>query len=155
MAKISLSKHLRASPERVFAAFTDFGHAAENVRGIVRLEVLTGNEVGVGTRFRETRIVFKKEATEEMAITSFDPPRSYSVGCESHGAVYETTYRFTPEEGGTRVEMEFSARPVTLVAKLLSPLAALMIKACAKAMEEDVDDLRKLVEESPEAVRTA
>jgi len=150
MAKISLSKSLNAPVERVFQAFTDFERAADRIDAIQGLEVLTEGPVGVGTRFRETRIVFKKEATEEMLITGFDAPNSYTVGCESCGAVFETVYRFAPEGPGgaaTRVEVDFVAKPVTLLAKLMSPLSLLMIKSCGKAMEQDMEDLRRVVEE--------
>jgi carbon monoxide dehydrogenase subunit G len=150
MAKISLSKTLSAPVDRVFQAFTEFDRVADRIDAIQSLEVLTDGPTGVGTRFRETRIVFKKEATEEMVITSFDAPHSYTVGCESCGAVFETVYRFLPEGPGgesTRVELDFEAKPVTFFAKLMSPLSALMSKSCAKSMGQDIEDLRKVVEQ--------
>ena len=65
--------------EDVFAVFTDLHRAAERIRGIERLEVLTDGPVGKGTRFRETRIMFRREATEEHRVRrpiSPKPPAS-------------------------------------------------------------------------------
>jgi len=154
MARIRLSKSLHAPVARVFEAFTDFEHAADRIDAIQSLEVLTPGPVGVGTRFRETRAVFKREATEEMLITGFDAPHGYTVGCESCGAVFQTQYRFLPDGAGgerTRVELDFEAKPVSFFARLMSPLTALLIKSCARAMEQDIEDLRRVIEEPPAA----
>lgn len=53
----------------------------------MKIELLTDLPVGEGTRFKETRIMFKREATEEMEFVEFDAPNvytlgSYSCGCE-------------------------------------------------------------------------
>ena len=145
-AKLTLSKHIAAPLERVFSVFTDFAHAAENIRGIKKLELLTHGQIGVGTKFRETRIMFGKSATETMEITDFQPGRSYSFGGQSCGAIYRTRLDFRPEGGGTTVDMEFGATPVSFFAKLMSPLSAFMMKACRKAMEQDLADLKAVAE---------
>lgn len=69
MTPIRMSTTIQAPPERAFAAFADFPHAARSVSGIERIEMLTDGPVGAGTRFRETRIMFGREATEEMKVT--------------------------------------------------------------------------------------
>jgi hypothetical protein len=63
--------------------FTDLDGAAERVDGIQKLEKLTDGPVGLGTRFRETRRMFRKEAAEEMEFTAFEPGRSYGVCCDA------------------------------------------------------------------------
>src|SRR6185436_15068203 len=95
------SIHVAADPARTFATFTDLRNAATNVRGIKKIEVLTEGPIRAGTQFLETRSMFGNEAIETMEITAFDSPRFYSVGCDSYGARFDTTFRFSPEAGGT------------------------------------------------------
>jgi Polyketide cyclase / dehydrase and lipid transport. len=65
---------------------------------------------------------------------------------ESHGMRYRTAHRFVPTGEGTRVEIEFSGRAVSLGAKLLLPLGALMMSACRKALNKDLADLKRAIE---------
>jgi carbon monoxide dehydrogenase subunit G len=146
MKQITTSIVVEAAPERVFAVFADFENAAANVGAIRSLELLGDGPIGVGKRFRETRVVFKKEATEEMEITAFDPPRGYQVSCESCGARFVSDFRFRPEGPGTRVDVDVGAQPLSFAAKLLSPLSGMMLKSCAKAVQGDLEDLRAVCE---------
>jgi len=146
MTTIHLSKHVAAEPERVFAAYADIPNAAKHIEGIIRVEMLTNGPVGVGTRFRETRMMFKKEHNEEMEVTAFSPGRSYSVTCESCGSVTECQFTFSKANGGTQVDMQMTCRPVTLFAKLMYPLGRLMMGSMVKLLEKDLDDVKAVIE---------
>ena len=146
MATITVSKSIAAPSARVFELFADFENAAENVSGIKALELLNDGPVGVGTRFRETRVMFKKEAAEEMEVTAFEPDRSYTVACESCGCAYESRFDFVESGGGTEVTMTMNSRPLTFMAKLMSPLGALMAGTMKKCIDQDMEDLRAIAE---------
>lgn len=142
MAGFSLTKRVTGRPEDVFALYADLRNAADRISGITKLEVLTDGPVGVGTRFRETRVMMGREATEEMEVTAFDPPRSYTVECHSHGTHYLSTFSFAEADSGqTDVTVRFDATPQSLFAKLLSPLAGLMMGTVKKCTQGDLDDL--------------
>lgn len=66
MADISASTHVSAPVERVFEVYTEIHKAAERLPDIIALEVLSEGPFGEGTRWRETRVIMKKKATEEM-----------------------------------------------------------------------------------------
>ena len=146
MASLSITKHIAAPPERVFQLSTALEHWAERISAIVRVSKLTDGPVGAGTRFRETRVVFKKESTEEMEFTAFEPGQSYSVGCESCGCRYDTRFDFVPDQGGTRVEMTLETKPLTFFAKVMSPIGLLMAGSMRKMIEKDLDDLKAAAE---------
>ena len=118
--QVACSEHINASPERVFAASTDVERWPETISAITKTEVLTDGPVGAGTTFRETRVMFGKEASEVMTFARFEPPRGYTLTAESHGCRYETTFTFTPEAGGTRVDMNFRGEPQTFVSKIMA-----------------------------------
>jgi len=148
MAGFTLSKQINASPETVFALFTDLANAPGRIRAITKLEVLTPGPVGAGTRFRETRMMFGRQCTEEMQISAFDPGRGYTVACHSCGAEFRNSFRFTGNCHGTGVEVEMETRARSLVARLMKPLAWLMMRSMKKCIDQDLEDLRRAAESS-------
>lgn len=146
MAQITVNETIEAPVDRVFALFADFHHLAQHIDGIVRSEVLTDGPVGVGTRFRETRVMYGKEATEEMEVTRFEPGESYRVEARSHGAHYISDFRFEPQSDATRVSMTFEVIPESLLARLFSFLSGAMLKSVAKACQQDMQDLKRVAE---------
>lgn len=146
MARFTTTKNINASPDHVFEVFSDLRGAADRISAIKRMEVLTDGPVGVGTRFRETRIMFKREATEEMEVTTFVPGHHYTLHCESCGSTFDTVFRFTPDGSATRVDVEFQCRTVSFFAKIMSPLSSLMMGWCMKAFDKDLEELKKAIE---------
>lgn len=146
MARLMLSKMIEAPRESVFAEFSDFRTVADRLSGVKRCEVLTDGPIRAGTRYRETREMMGKEATEEMEITVFDPPSMYRVEGFSCGARWICDLKFSESAGGTLVEMEFSSRAETLMGKLMSPLGFLMKGAMRKCIEGDLNDLKAHIE---------
>ena len=150
MAHFQMSKTVQAPPDRVFGAFTDLQNAAARIRGISRIELLTPGPVCVGTRFRETRRMFGKEATEEMTVTAYEPPRLYAMGADSCGMRYATTFRFAPDGGGTRVDVEMVATAQTITAKIMGLLMGwIMAPMMRKCFAADMDDMAAAAEGRP------
>ncbi|MCP5022981.1 MAG: SRPBCC family protein [bacterium] len=132
MSEITISTRVAAPIEKVFESFTQLEKAVERVPGITSLEVLTEGPFGEGTRWRETRVMFKKEATEEMWVTGFTPPHSYTVEAESHGMKYSTLFEFKTEGNGTNVCWTFSGQALTFGARIMAPIFNLLMKGTMK-----------------------
>ena len=110
--KLSSTLSIKAPRVDVFSVFSDIPSASERITGIKQLEVLSEAKSGQGVRWRETRVMFGQEATEEMEITRFDEPNSYVVEAESHGTHYTSRFSFVEDGGGaTRVTWEFEGKP--------------------------------------------
>jgi hypothetical protein len=155
MASLTLTRRMHAPVQTVFDVASDLARAAEHIRGILNVELLTPGPVGVGTRWRETRKMMGKEATETLEITAFDQPHSYTVGCSSCGAYMESTFRFVPAGGGaTDVTLDLRCEARSLAARLMSPLTNMMFgKMMRQNMEDDLDDIQR-VAESQTAIAT-
>jgi hypothetical protein len=141
MFELMTSVDVAAPPARVFAVASDLRGAAGRIRGIAKMEVLTDGPVRVGTRFRETRKMFGREATEEMEVVTFDPPRAMAFGCENHGCRYHMEMRCVPKGAGTELQMHFQAEPLTFFARVMGTLMKPMAKKMMSACRKDLDDI--------------
>jgi len=147
MTVITVSTQVAAPIQRTFKVFTEIEKAVERIPDIVSLEVLSDGPFGEGTRWRETRVMFKKEATEEMWVTGFDPPNSYNVDAESHGMRYSTHFSFAADGDGTKVTWAFTCTPLTLMTKIMAPIFNLPMKGMMKkCMRKDLEALRDVCE---------
>ena len=148
MQDVEVRRHVAAPVERVWALATDLEGAPRVVRGIESVEVLTPGPFGVETRWRETRRVFGRSATEEMTVTAVEPHRSYRVEASGPGVTYVSGFAFAPSaDGGTDVTATFGGRPTTTVARVLGALTApLARRAVAKALAQDLEDIATAAE---------
>ncbi|MFI1017559.1 SRPBCC family protein [Streptomyces sp. NPDC020965] len=145
---VVVERRIAAPAERVWRALTDVAGAPDVLSGVESVQLLTDQPFGVGTRWRETRRMFGKAATEEMYVTASEPPRRYVVEADSRGAHYISEFTLdSGEPDRTLVRMAFTAAPSGggpgLLAKLFGGLGA---RAVAKAIERDLADVAAAVE---------
>ncbi len=143
----STDRHIAAPPEALWAILSDLDRWGETITAIKSLEKLTEGPVGPGTRFRETRVMFGREATEVMTIDEFRPPHRMTFVAESHGSKYFSEMRFEPDAGGTRATIAFRAEPQSLGAKVMGVLMGPMMKgSIVKAFDADLEDMQRAAE---------
>ncbi len=153
MTDNAVEKQIRAPREEVFRVASDFAGSADVVGDIVRVEMLTDGPTRVGTRWRETRRMGKREATADLEVTAFDPPRSYSVGCHMAGCRFHSEFTFEELDGGTRVRMTFETHPEAFLAKVFGFALRPMFAGCLKTVAKDFDDLAEVVEKESAGAR--
>jgi uncharacterized membrane protein len=148
MKDVEVRRHVAAPVERVWAVVTDLAGSPQVVRGIDAVEVLTPGEFGVGTRWRETRTMLGRSATEEMTITAVEPQRSYTTEAVRPGVRYVSTVAVAPaDDGGSELTLTFGARPTSTVTRVLGTVTApLGRRAVTKALEKDLVDLAAAAE---------
>jgi uncharacterized membrane protein len=138
---------VNAPQARVFDVFSDLTQAQARVSSIKQLELLTDGPIATGTRWRETRVMFGKEAKEEMEIAGFFAPNFYEAVAQSHGSTYRSRFDFAPDGHATRVTMTFTSSPESLGAKVMTAvLGGYMMKSVGKLMRRDMEDLKAVAE---------
>lgn len=149
MNPITATRHASAPPGRVWEVATDVGRWEGVLRGVDSVEMVSPpGAFGVGTRWRETRTIGGRRATEEMWVTQLDPPRSYTVEADSHGAHYSSTLTLVPTAGGTELTLSFRAEAHGTLRRLLAPAAArVMARPMARQLGHDLDDLGRAAEQ--------
>lgn len=129
---------------------TDLDNAESVLSGVQKIERLDMTGYETGTRWRETRVMFGKSATEEMWVTEVEPEKRTVVEASSAGADYSTVFTLAPTGDGTTLTIQFSGKAVDpgifskIMMKVLGPLA---MRATAKAMQRDLDDIATAAEE--------
>jgi hypothetical protein len=147
--ELSVSREISAPASTVWALATDLDRWVEVVSGIDGVERLDGGAgFGPGTRWRETRTLFGKQATEDIEITDVDSGRRYDTLAESHGARYHSAVQVDAiDDARSRLTMSFDAEPQSLLAKVLGVvMGPMMASASRKALERDLADLAAAAE---------
>ena len=144
--RIEVEEATTAAPEVAFATATDIARWPQFITGIDSVEILTTGPVAVGTRFRETRLMHGRTATEEMTVEELEAPRLFVLSALSHGTRFRVEHRFERDGGGTRMTVLFEGRPMTLLARLLTPLALLVIGSVRREIAADLAGLAREAE---------
>ena len=106
--QINVETTIRAPVEAVWHAITDFEGAADRISAIDEIEILEKPDSGlVGLKWKETRTMFGKQATEVMWITGVNEGASYDVRAESNGMVYESRLSVTGQGDQALLRMTF------------------------------------------------
>lgn len=143
--RIELERTVQAPVARVWDVLTDVARADQTLGAVTKVELLTDGPYRVGTRWRETRRMFGKEATEQMRVTVVEPQTRTVVEADSSGVHYVTEFTLAPApENGTRLAVSFTALqaqagPVQRV--LWAVVGRLGAKATEKMMAKDLQDI--------------
>ena len=148
MSTMVLSVEIDAEPQTVFDVVADIENSADRLEDIKNIEMLSKGPVGVGTKWRETRVVMKKESVEEMEITAFERPTHYSVYCDSCGYDVRWTMRVDPRGEGSSLTLDMTSQPRTIVGKLMTPIGWLMSGMMKKCVAKDLESIKTFVEQN-------
>lgn len=140
--KIEIGTDIAAPPEAVYATITDIAHWQDFIRAVERLEILNPGPVAVGTKFRETRTMFGRTATEEMTVAVLDPPRRFDLTAENHGTCYRAVHEITATPGDSRLRLVFEGTAVTFGARLGMVIGFLFKGAVTKQLQSDLADIK-------------
>ncbi|MFH5832868.1 SRPBCC family protein [Halalkalibaculum sp. DA3122] len=143
MSHITTSIAIDAPAELVFKTIADIRNFSEAVPDIVEVEFLSKSTYGVGTRFRETRVMYGREATEELEVTELVENSRIRIVAESHGVRWDSL--FTVEETGeeTTLTLVMDIQPQKFMARIMTPL---MKGSIRKALVKDMEAVKKYCE---------
>lgn len=149
MRTIVVGREVDAAAPDVWRVVTDLGAADRvltAVRSIERLDA--GEGFGVGTRWRETRVMFGREATAEMEVVDVDPGRAYTVVSEDRGTRYRSTVTVDAiDDRRSRVEMTFGGEAAGTVGRILAAtVGRLFAGSTRKALRQDLDEIAAAAE---------
>ena len=140
---IGVTRVIHAPIEKVFQTLARIEHFSKAVPGITNVEFLTEQEYGVGTRFRETRLMNGKEASTELEVTELEENEHIRLVATAGGTVWDTIFFVAPEGNDVQMRMQMDARPQNLASKVFTPM---ILGVVAKAVESDMDAVKQYCE---------
>jgi carbon monoxide dehydrogenase subunit G len=149
MKPIEVSRRVNAPATVVWRIITDLEGSVDTISGIEKIEMLSGDaSFGVGTKWRETRTMFGRKATEEMTVTDVTEGEFYVVVARPQGANYRTVMSILPTgETACTVSMEFGANPKGKVTRFMGATMGKVFEgATRKALAADLDDIAAAAE---------
>jgi uncharacterized membrane protein len=87
MYTIAVTKTVDAPIELVFRTISDIENYSNAVSHIPNVEFLSEMKTGVGTRFRETRLMRGKEASTELEVKEYVENDHVHMVSDSHGTI--------------------------------------------------------------------
>lgn len=146
--KASESIEIAAPIDRVWTAITDIANYANLFSSITDLKILHKPDDGlVGLKWQETRVMFGKEASEEMWIVEAVPNEFYRADSASHGMLYTSGFSVSSHGNQTTLTKSFNGVAQTTSAKIMSALMDVFMKGTVKkCMEKDLADIKSQVE---------
>lgn len=145
--KASVSIEINASKEQIWTFVTDHTKWVNHIQAIMAVEVINASETFLGFKWKETRMMFGKEADEVIWVTELVENEYYKTRAESHGSIYITSVTIEPSKNGCLLKQEFEGQPQKFMGKIMMGLmGGMMKKSTEKALYVDLQDIKKAVE---------
>ncbi len=149
MPTATVERSIRAEVADVFDCIAHIENFQEAIPHIVDVKFLSETKRGVGTKFRETRLMGKREGTTDLEVTEYVENKHIRLISDQGGTIWDTVFTVVPQgTGATRLTMVMDARPYGFFAKLTTWLIMSMIQ---KYLEADLDAVKAYCEAPAEA----
>ena len=148
--KVQAKVCIDGTKENIWQVITDIEGSKKTIGAIEEIEILEKPVSGLsGLKWRETRTMFGKTATEVMWITDVKENEYYQTRAESHGAIYISRLQIEEQDNKTFLTMKFDGQAQSLMAKIMSVSMGFLFKnATQKALQKDLEDIKTVVEKS-------
>jgi len=137
MKGFELTERIARSPEDVFEVLSNPTRATEFLDNITESRQFTDGPIGVGTVFRETRVMNGKEASADLLLSAYQPYSHVGITTGAEGITVAYRYHLSPDGDGTRLTWTCELEASGLRKAMLPVVAAILRK-------EDGDHLRKM-----------
>lgn len=140
----SLTQHVNASPEKVWAVISDIPGSAATLSGVESIQMVSEGPYGEGTRWKETRSMMGRRETVELWVSQADPPRSTTVKALQGGADYTSRFALAERDGGTDLTLTFGAevlRPTVLSKIMMALFGKIGMSMTRKALAKDLAEI--------------
>ena len=146
---VEAQETINGSKESIWAVISDIENASSTISSISEVEVLEKPDSGlVGLKWRETRTIFGKTATEEMWITDSSENKFYKTRAESHGNIYVSTLRILSKDECVTLCMTHESKAQGFFASLVSvPMMFIFKGMLRKCLLQDLKDIKNAVEQ--------
>lgn len=147
--QVEVGREIGAPASRVWELITDIENSAQVLTGIEQVERLDGHDgFVVGTRWRETRTMFGRQATEEMEVSALVPERGYTTLAEHGSSRYVSNLEVEAlDDGRSRLTMSFEGTSTSTVGRIMTATVGRLMRSSTRTMlQQDLDDIATAAE---------
>lgn len=143
MTRTTVTRQIHAPLEKVFATVADIRNFSKAVPHITNVEFLTDTHLGLGTRFRETRMMQGKEHHTELEVMEYVENDKIRIIADTHGTIWDTTFTVRPFNDFVELQMVMDAKTDKFINKMMNRMIKGIVQ---KAIERDMDAVKDYCE---------
>ena len=139
MPRTTVTRTIHAPADVVFSTVADISQFSQAVPHIVKVEFLSDVRSGLGTRFRETRLMKGRGRRREARGDGVRAEPSDAPVANSHGTVWDTLFEVRAESGFSILTVTMDATARGLLPKIMNLLIGGMVR---RAIERDMESVK-------------
>ncbi len=145
MKPITASRSIDAPINVIFQTVSEPEKIRCAVPPITEIEFLSETRHGVGTRFRQGRMMNGREVSCVLELTQFVVNQHVRMFCDQGGTIWDSVFTTTQQDDHVVLDLHMDIKPHTLFAKIITPLIRRQI---FKGVQSDMDAIKAYCESS-------
>ena len=145
MSRTTVRRTIDAPVDFVFNTVAEIDNFSKAIPHIADVEFLSDVKRGVGSRFRETRLMMGREASTVLEVTEYVENERVRLVSDEGGTVWDSVFSVRPADGGTELTLAMDAAPYTFKSRMLVPIMKLVIRM---GLVKDMDAVKQYCENS-------
>ena len=142
--KVEETRKVDAPIEKVFGFVSNVHEMAKAFPdSVIKIEVLSENDTGLGARFREHRLLGKKKDVIELETVEYVLNEKVASETVTAGSLWRTGFAVEPEGSGTLLTISMEAEPQNLFGRILLLLMKSKLK---KGGAEEIEKVKAHLE---------
>lgn len=145
------SVKINAPKELVFQTISEANNFSRAIPEIKEVDFLTEIHMGVGTRFKETRLMKGRKTSTVLEVTEYENNNHIRLVSEAGGTTWDTLFSVSGKNNNIELTLEMEARPHTLIARIMNAMIKGMLQ---KALDRDMKSVKEFCEKERDQVKT-
>ncbi len=143
MSRTTVRKTINAPVDFVFRTVAEIDNYSKAIPHIVNVEFLSDVRNGVGSRFRETRLMMGREASTILEVTEYVDNERVRLVSDEGGTIWDSVFAVRPVDGGTELTLVMDAAPYTFKSRIITPIMKFVIRM---GLVKDMDAVKEYCE---------
>jgi carbon monoxide dehydrogenase subunit G len=136
---------INAPPEKIFSVLSDVGQAPQWMPAIKKIEQVSPGPFGVGTNWKESRMVGNRIMDSTIRVTGYQPPNNLKLDVEGKGITGRLEFTLAPQGASTNVRYQGEMKGHGFMSLFNGRINRMMVEGAP----ELVGDLKRYVESKP------
>lgn len=145
MSRTTVRRTIDAPVDFVFRTVSEIDNYSKAIPHIVDVEFLSDVKRGVGSRFRETRLMMGREASTVLEVKEYAADERVRLVSDEGGTIWDSVFTVRSVNGGTELTLVMDARPYTFKSRILVPVMKFIIR---RGLVKDMDAVKEYCESS-------